>query len=721
MNLRMIWGALLLLPFFAQAQQQITVEDFVKKGTFRTESVYSLNWMNDGGNYTALENNNIVQYDIATGNAVKTIVEGNSLSTPLEIDDYSFSADESQVLLLTNQRGIYRHSFVADYYVLDLGSKELRPLSEEGNEQYATFSPDGSKVAFVRANNLFYVDLDDMELHTITNDGVQNSIINGTTDWVYEEEFAFVKAFHWSPDSRKIAYQSFDESRVKEYNMQVWNVGLYPHDYRFKYPKAGEDNSLVSVTIFHLDGDKKVPVDIGTETDIYIPRVKWTRDASLLSVIRMNRLQNELFLLHANAASGKTSTVLHETSETYIDINDTDYLTYLSNGKEFIHASEMDGYKHLYLYTMDGKQARQLTSGNWEVSTFYGVDEKAGVIYYQSTENSPLERDVYSISLSGKKKTRLSTDAGVTRANFSADFSYYVKYFSSATQPLVVSLYKTRGNKQIKVLKDNANLRKAVAEYGVVAKEFYTFKTVDGTELNGYMLKPADFDPNKKYPVFMYQYSGPGSQQVMNSFGGGHFYFHQMLVQKGYIVSVIDGRGTGGRGEAFKKQTYADLGNLETVDQIESAKYLATLPYVDGSRIGIWGWSFGGYTSSLCMFKGADFFKAGIAVAPVTNWRFYDTIYTERYLKRPQDNASGYDDNSPVFYADGLKGKYLLIHGTGDDNVHFQNAVILQNALIQAGKKFDSFYYPDLAHSLYGGNGRMHLYTMMSDFVLNNL
>lgn len=716
-----LWTLLLLFPVLLTAQEKITVEDFVKKGTFRTQSVYSLNWMNDGGNYSALENNNIIQYDIATGNAVKTILEGSTLSPALSIDDYSFSADESQLLLETNSVGIYRRSYKADYFVYNLASKQLQALSADGREQYATFSPDGSKVAFVRDNNLFYVDLSSMELVQITDDGSFNAIINGTTDWVYEEEFAFVKGFFWSPDSKKLAYFTFDESRVREYNMQVWGDDLYPNDYRFKYPKAGEDNSLVKVTIYHLEEQKKVPVDIGEETDIYVPRMQWTQDPNVLSVSRMNRLQNELDILHADAGSGTTTVVLHETSETYIDINDTDYLTYLSNGKEFVHASESNGYKHLYLYTIDGKQAQQITTGNWEVTAFYGVDEKAGKIYFQSTEQSSLDRDIYSISLSGKRKTRLSDQAGNTRAAFSADHSYYIKYHSSAKEPLTVSLVRTKGNKQVKVLRDNAGLREAIGQYGIVDKEFFQFETVDGTALNGFMLKPADFDPSKQYPVMMYQYSGPGNQQVLNSFGGGHFYWHQMLVQQGYIVAVVDGRGTGGRGEAFKKQTYARLGELETIDQIEAGQYVASLNYTDPARIGIWGWSFGGYTSSLCMFKGAEVFKAGIAVAPVTNWRFYDSIYTERYLKRPQDNPSGYDDNSPVFFADKLKGKYLLIHGTGDDNVHFQNAVVLENALIQANKQFESFYYPDLAHGIYGGNGRMHLYTMMTEFVINNL
>ncbi len=712
--------ALLLVTTATIAQKQITVEDFTMRPTFGTRSVSGINWMKDGKFYSSLQNNKVVKYNITTGEAVETLVDGSLLSPAIDIDDYSFSADEKQILLSTGFEPIYRWSFRADYYIYDLSTKTIKKLSANGKQSYASFSPDGSKVAFVRGNNLFYVSLSDMREIQVTNDGKFNEIINGSTDWVYEEEFGFTTAFFWSPDNNKLAYYRFDESKVKEYNMQKWNQGaLYPQDYKFKYPKAGEVNSAIEIYVYDLASQQKMKADLGTNTDIYIPRVMWTQDASTLSIRRMNRLQNQLEVLHMNTLSGAIAPVLTEKNKAYVDINDD--LTYLDDKKHFIYVSEMNGYNHIYLYTIDGKLVRQITSGSWEVTSFIGLDEKSKTVYYQSTEVSPLERHIYSTTLDGKKKVKLSTNPGTHTVNMSNDFQFYINYFNSASQPNTVSLFATKGNKLIKVLEKNETLQKTVAEYGIVAKEFFTFNTVDGQALNGLFLKPKDFDANKKYPVLIYQYSGPGSQNVSNSWGGGHFYFHQMLVQKGYIVAVVDTRGTGFRGEAFKKMTYKQLGKYELEDHVAAAKYLSTLSYVDGSRLGIWGWSYGGYMSSLAMTNGGGIFKMGIAVAPVTNWRYYDTVYTERYLQTPQENASGYDDNSPSTHAAKLKGNFLLIHGTGDDNVHFQNSVVLQEALVNAGIQFDSFYYVDKHHGIQGGKTRQHLYTQMVNYVLENL
>lgn len=702
------------------AQKQITVDDFSTKPTFAAKSVSGINWMKDGKFYSSLQNNKVVKYNVTTGEIVETLVDGNALSPAIQIDDYSFSADEKQILLSTGFEQIYRWSFRAEYFIYDVTSKSVKKLSANGKQSYATFSPDGSNVAFVRGNNLFYVTLNDMREVQITTDGKFNEIINGSTDWVYEEEFGFTTAFFWSPDNNKIAYYRFDESKVKEYNMQKWNQGaLYPTDYKFKYPKAGEANSTIDIFIYDLATQQKMKADLGTNKDIYIPRVMWTKDANTLSIRRMNRLQNNLEILHMNALTGALNTVLTETSKTYVDINDD--LTYLDDKKHFIHATEMNGYNHLYLYTVEGKLVRQITTGTWEVTRFIGLDEKTKIVYYQSAEVSPLERHLYSISLDGKKKVKLSSEAGTHTANMSNDFQFYIHYYNSAAQPNTVRLVATKGNKLIKVLEKNESLQSTVAEYGIVAKEFFTFNTVDGQMLNGLFMKPKDFDASKKYPVLIYQYSGPGSQNVSNSWGGGHFYFHQMLVQKGYIVAVVDTRGTGFRGEAFKKMTYKQLGKYELEDHVAAAKYLSTLSYVDGSRLGIWGWSYGGYMSSLAMTNGGGVFKMGMAVAPVTNWRYYDTVYTERYLQTPQENASGYDNNSPSTHAAKLQGNFLLIHGTGDDNVHFQNSVVLEEALINAGKQFRSFYYPDKHHGIQGGKTRQHLYTQMLNYVVENL
>ncbi len=716
---------LLTAVFFAlcitgYAQKQITVEDFTAKNTFPQKTVRGINWMKDGKFYSTLENNKVVKYNITTGQPVATLADGSTLNPKIDIQDYSFSGDEKKLLLTTDFQSIYRRSFTANYFIYDLASKSVKPLSANGKQSYAAFSADGSKVAFVRENNLFYVTLSDMKEVQVTDDGKFNHIINGTTDWVYEEEFSFVDGFYWSPDGKKLAYYRFDESAVREYNLQRWGKTLYPTDYRFKYPKAGEANSTVEIWIYNLDSKQKVKADIGTEKDIYIPRVKWTADASLLSIRKLNRLQNNLDILHINASTGASNVVLNEKSETFIDLEFTDDLIYLADGKQFIYTTERDGYKHLYLYGMDGKLVKQITQGSFEVSQLIGLDEKTKTLYYTSTEVSPLERHFYSITLSGKK-TKLSQAAGIHTINMSGDFQFYIDYHTSAAHPTVVSLFKTKGNALQKVLEDNGTLAKLLDDYGFAAKEFFSFKTVDGTDLNGYMLKPKNFDASKQYPVLVYQYSGPGSQNVNNLWGGSHFFFHQMLTQKGYIVAVIDSRGTGGRGEHFKKLTYKQLGKYELEDHIAGAKFLSTLEYIDDSRIGIWGWSYGGYMSSLAMTKGAGTFKMGIAVAPVTNWRFYDTIYTERYLQTPQLNASGYDDNSPSTYANKLQGNFLLIHGTGDDNVHFQNSVVLQDALINAGKQFTSFYYPDKHHGIQGAQTKYHLYTMMLNYVQENL
>jgi dipeptidyl-peptidase-4 len=706
----------------AVAQKQITVEDFTIRNTFGQKSVTGINWMNDGKFYSSLAGNKIIKYSITTGQPVETLVDGNTLSPSLIIDDYSLSHDEKKILLLTNFQSIYRRSYSANYYVYDLQTKSVKELSSKGKQSYAAFSPDGSKVAFVRSNNIFLINLADMTEIQVTEDGKFNFIINGTTDWVYEEEFSFVDGFYWSPDGKKIAYYRFDESQVKEYNLQKWNSGqLYPQDYRYKYPKAGEANSVIEIWFYDLATTKKIKADIGTEKDIYIPRVKWTRDANTLSIRRLNRLQNKLEMLHTNASTGESKVILTETSDTYIDLEYTDGLTYLEDQKHFIHESESSGFKHLYLYTNDGKLVKQVTNGNFEVAQFLGVDEKRKTIYYISTEASPLERHFYSVSLDGKKKIKLSNASGSHSVNMSNDFLYYIDYHSSSIQPIMVSLYQTSGNSLIKTLEKNESLNNTAGEYQLAKKEFFNFKISDGTSLDGFLLKPKDFDPSKKYPVLLYQYSGPNTQNVANAWGGSHYYFHQMLVQKGIIVAVIDTRGTGAHGEKFKKLTYKQLGKYELEDHLEGAKYLSSLSFVDAKRLGIWGWSYGGYISSLAMTKGAGIFKVGIAVAPVTNWRYYDNIYTERFLQRPQENPSGYDDYSPSTYANKLQGDFLLIHGTGDDNVHFQNSIVLEEALINAGKQFKSFYYPDKHHGIQGGKTRLHLYSMMADYLLEKL
>lgn len=720
---RLVTWLFVLTFFLATAQKQITINDFVIDGTFNQEYVQQFNWMNDGQFYTTLNDNLIQKNDIATGAVVETLVDGKALN--LEISDYSLNAKENKVLLVTKRENKYRRSFSAEYYLYNIKSGQASQLSTKGAQSYATFSPDGTKIAFVRGNNLFYIRLDNMVEYQLTDDGKENSIINGSTDWVYEEEFELTKAFFWSEDSKKLAFYKFDESEVKDYTMQLWGYKEnYPYNYVFKYPKAGEDNSKVGIHVYDLESHVLKKMDIGTDKDIYIPSIKWTKDNNTLAIQKMNRLQNTLEILHASARSGNTEQILKERVKTYIDFNYCNDLTYLDGGTYFIYSSEREGYKHFYLHkAIDGQLVSKITAGSWEATELVGIDNsiKTPILYYMSSEDSPLERHLYSVDIFGKKKTKLTTSKGVHSVDMSKDCKYYVASHSSKDTPNQVRLFSTKGNKELKLLKDNNELLAKYEDYGLATKELFSFKTKDLVKLYGYMIKPMNFDSLKKYPVLIHQYSGPGAQLVKDSWSGGHFYWHQLLAQKGVIVVVIDTRGMNGRGESFKKSTYKQLGKLEIQDHLTAANYLGALPFIDKERIGIWGWSYGGYASALSMMLGEGIFKMGIAVAPVTNWRFYDTIYTERYLQRPKDNPKGYDDYSPVTHADKLSGKFLLIHGTGDDNVHVQNSFALQEALVANGKQFQSFYYTDKTHSLGGYTARSHLYTMMTDFVLNNL
>ncbi len=702
----------------ASAQTSITIDDLTSKRTFDQKTVTGIRWTKDGKYYTSLVQGKVVKFDVTTGQEVARLYEGD-----LAVEAYSFSADESKLLLATNVESIYRHSTKAEFYIYDIAARATQKLSNGGKQSYATFSPNGNSVAFVRDNNLFFVDATTMVEKQVTNDGRFNHVINGSTDWVYEEELGFAQAFTWSPDGRRIAWYRFDESLVKEYNLQKWNNGaLYPTDYRYKYPKAGEANSEVEIWIFDTTNDQKVKVDIGAEKDIYIPRILWTQDPNTLSVRRMNRLQNVVEILHADATNGQTKVIVTEKSDTFVDLRYTEELVYLKNGKQILMASERSGFKHFYLVNTDGTGSTPITSGSWEATALVGLDEKSRTLYYLSTEGNYLNRALYSISLDGKKKTQLSKKEGARSVNMSPDTQFYIDQVSNANDPLTVSLFKTKGNTLVKVLENNEALVKKLGEYGIAKKEFFQYTAADGsTKVDGFILKPVTVNDGKKYPVLVFQYSGPRSNQVSNSFGGSNFFWHQMLVQKGIAVAVVDTRGTGSRGEEFVKQTYKQLGKLETEDLVAAGKYLASLPFIDGTRMGIWGWSYGGYMTALVMTKGAGTYKLGICGAPVTTWRFYDNIYTERYLQRPSDNASGYDDNSPLTHAAKLQGNFLLIHGTGDDNVHFQNSVALEQKLIDAGKQFRSFYYPDQAHGFRGNATNAHRYQLMTDFLLENL
>ncbi len=711
-----------------QAQKKITLEDVILKNTFRQETVQGLRSMNDGLSYTIQEDGNkIVQYSYRNGEKVAVLFDLSKIENlPIaEFLSYQFSDDETKILLMTNREPVYRRSFTAEYYVWNSTTNELTEVSSKGRQQVATFSPDGERVAFVRANNIFIKNLKFGTESQVTFDGKKNEIINGIPDWVYEEEFSYNKALAWSPDSKFLAYTRFDETAVKEFPMMMYKGEspelkgneLYPSVTTYKYPKAGEKNSLVSVHVYDLKSKTNIKADLGEEKDMYIPRIKWTADGEELAVMRLNRRQNELQVLMANPFTGDTRLFFTERNERYVAEEFLDDFIFLPSNDYFVVNSERSGYSHLYLYNRQGFLVKQLTDGKFDVTAFYGFDNKKKIFYYQAAKESPLRREVYFVSLDGKKQGKLSANEGTNSADFSKGFQYFVNYFSNAATPVRVTLHSSDG-KLIRVLEDNQALQQTLAGYQIRPREFFTFTTSDGVTLNGWMLKPEGFDPSKKYPVLMTQYSGPNSQEVMDHWSVD---WEHYLAQEGFLVACVDPRGTGARGEDFRKVTYMQLGKYESDDLIEAAKYLGSLPYTDKNRIAVWGWSYGGFTTLLCMEKGGDVFKAGIAVAPITHYKFYDSVYTERYMRTPKENPEGYDDNSPMKNPAGITGNLLIVHGLADDNVHAQNTLEFTEAMVQAGVPFEMAVYTNRNHGIYGGNTRMHLFRRMTSFLRTNL
>lgn len=723
MNASKITVIFLLLVGTVFGQQKITVEN-IYGGAFRAKGMDELQSLKNTDQYTVLNvdqasrSMQIDLYDFATLKKVSNLIDTKNHKELADgIDSYTFDASEKKILIACHSNKIFRHSFTADYFLYDITSKSLTKLFDF-QVQEPTFSPDGTKIAYARENNLYIYDVASKKATAVTSDGKKNAIINGITDWVYEEEFAFVRAFDWSKDSKKLAYIRFDESAVPEFSMSMFHKDLYPTIETFKYPKAGEKNSVVSLHIYDAAGNTAKKVDLGNYKDFYIARLQWTNDANVLSAQVLNRHQDNLDLLFVDGTTATAKVVLNEKDKAYVDV--TDNLTFLKDNS-FIWTSEKDGFNHIYVYDKAGKLKNQVTKGNWEVTSYYGFDEKSKTIFYQSTENGSINRDIYRIGLDGKNKVRLTSKVGTSVATFSPNFQYFITTFSSNLVPTTYTLNESKAGKEIQVIENNQALADKLKGYNLPVKEFFVLKTAKGNELNAWILKPKDFDASKKYPVFMYQYSGPGSQQVNNDWNNTDDYWFLSLTQQGYIVVCVDGRGTGFKGADFKKVTQLQLGKYEVEDQIDAAKVIGAYPYVDASRIGIFGWSYGGFMASNCIFQGNDVFKMAIAVAPVTNWRFYDSVYTERYMQTPQENASGYDQNSPINHVDKLEGKFLLIHGSGDDNVHVQNSMQMMEALIQANKQFDSQIYPDKNHGIYGGKTRIQLYNKMTNFIKENL
>ena len=699
------------------SQTDITVEDIWRDYKFSAKSVPGFNFMNDGAHYSRLQNNSIERYDLKSGEKIETILNGDDLDIPdNKISAYSFSNDESKILISIDEESIYRRSSKAFCYVYDRKKDNLISVYDDAKISAATFSPDGKYLSYVWENNLYYFSIDNGETVPITEDGIKNEVINGMCDWVYEEEFGFTKAFYWSPDSKKIAFIRFDEAEVQEFTMTNYTGELYPEYETFKYPKVGERNAEVSVHLYDIYTDQLKPLEIGDLEDQYVPRLKWTNNPDYLTVTKMNRHQNHLELHKVNVTNGRSTIIIDEENKYYIDV--TDDLYFLEGDKGFIWSSEESGYNHLYHYDFNGTNKKVLTKGEYDITRLYGVDEKNGKAYYQAAQSSPLERQVYELDLNNGKSKILTNKAGTNNAQFSSTFDYFTWSHSRINQPATYAIYD-RSGQEVRGLEKNTGLAKVTQ--GVQPAEFFSVQTRDNLELNGYMIKPKDFSMTQEYPVLMFVYGGPGSQMVMDGWRGQNYWWFQLLAQKGYVVVSVDNRGTGARGEEFKKSTYLTLGKYETLDQIDAAKHLGSLPYIDKDRIGIFGWSYGGFMASHCILQGNDVFDTAIAVAPVTNWKWYDTIYTERFMRTLEENPDGYKKNSPIFYADHLKGSYLLVHGGSDDNVHFQNSAEMAAALIKANKQYDTYFYPNRNHGIYGDNARLHLYTKMTDFILENL
>ncbi|MDH6305699.1 dipeptidyl-peptidase-4 [Parabacteroides sp. PF5-5] len=706
---------------FAQnGSKRIELKD-ITDGKFRqTTAIGEMRSLPDGEHYTAMnkERTMIIKYAYRTGNPVDTLFYTKKARecTFDDFDGYAICNTGHQIIVWRDTERIYRHSFRADVFHYDVRRNYVKPLSDEkGKLMIPTFSPDGRMCAFVRDNNIWIKKFDfDTEVQ-VTKDGEINKILNGITDWVYEEEFRATNLMAWSPDSEVLAYVRFDESNVPEMSMQIYGDGLYPSYYNFKYPKAGEPNSKVTLHSYSVATKDIKELKVPVESDSYIPRILFTENPDQLAVMTLNRHQNGFNMYYVNPKSGVSRLILKENNQAYID---SDWLYSIHFCKDgFTYVSEQDGYAHVYLYSPTGVMLRQITSGNWDVTKLYGYNQATQTAFYESAEESPLRRAVYMVDAKGKK-TKLSAAEGTNSAVFSDNFAYYVNTFSNASTPAVISVNETKSGKVLRTLLDNARLKEQLNAYAFSPKEFIKIHTASDYELNAWMVKPVNFDPNKKYPVLMIQYSGPNSQQVVDRYA---LDWEQYLASNGFIVVSVDGRGTGARGEAFRKCTYLKMGVLEAKDQAEAARELGKLPYIDKDRIAIWGWSFGGYTTLMAMSTGNGAFKAGIAVAPPTDWKYYDTVYTERFMRTPKENFEGYAATSPIRLAKNLQGKLLLVHGTADDNVHFAQSMEYAEALVQANKQFEMHLYKDRNHSISGGNTRYHLYTRMADFLFKNL
>ena len=704
-----------------QAQQNFLNNEDIWNFEFEPKVYESIYHFKTKNHYSTIEINRtqkkskIVLRSYETGEVIDVILDSSSSAKIPFFTNYFFSSDERKILLETNSYPLYRRSKLAEYYIYDTHNDQINYIFN-GLIQEPLISPDGEKVAFVYNRNLYVKFLKTNVVKQITFTGSDN-ILNGIADWVYEEEFGLVRAFDWDKDSNNLAFIVFDETNVPQYSMKIFGNNLYPFQYNFKYPKAGENNSIVDLKIYNLTSDKINSIGlIGESNDYYyIPRLKFSAFSNKLYIQSLNRLQNRLVLSTIDNSSGMIKAVFEEKSNTYVDIQEK--ILFLEND-DFLWVSDRSGFDHIYLVQNEGKNLKQITSGNWDVAKLLGLNNNT--IYYSSTEDNSTERVIYSIGLNGKNKKAISPKTGFNGASFTSNYKYFIHTFEDKNTPLIYSLRDSKSGKLIRKILDNDELLAKLSSFNLPSKDFFKIK-INQVEFNMWMIKPANFNPKKKYPLLIYQYSGPGSQEVENRWSSNRDLWHQMLAQKGFIIACLDGRGTGFKGKNFKKITYGQLAKYETQDQISFAKYLSKFPYIDEDRIGIWGWSYGGLISTNCILKGSEVFSLAIAVAPVTNWRFYDTIYTERFMGLPKNNPGGYDSNSPLNFAHLLEGEYLLIHGSADDNVHLQNTMRMVEELIQENKQFEWMIYPDKNHGIYGGNTSIHLYNKMTTFIETKL
>lgn len=709
---------------YAQNKQDLSLEKIWYSGEFSPAYPNSFRGMADGETYCLAERKDdyteVWRYQIKDGKKLGLIFSTKDIKVddkPVKMSSFVFSADENKVVIKYNVNRIYRHSSTCDAIIYNIEDKSQTQLPKQ--IMYPTIAPNGEHVAYVKDFNLYFLNLNGSITqgngNSITKDGAKNEIRNGFVDWVYEEEFGMDVGFFWSPNSKYISYYKFNEAKVPEFTMDLYG-SLYPRKETWKYPKAGEANSKVDVYIYSLASKASKKCETNSEADQYLPRMHWSLNSGYLAIQRLNRHQNKLDLLKANPATGSTTVLYSETNEYYIEVHD-----WIPNEKgDWLHLSEKSGYNHLWCLDGKNNKEKQIIKGAFDIGQFYGYDDNKGIAYFNAGKDIATERQVFGINIKNGKLQQLTKGAGWHGAKFIAGFNYFLDNHSTVSKPSIHTLYAADAS-EIRVLEDNSKLTETLAKYNLGETTFGKFKNRNGTELDYWILKPANFDASKKHPVLFHVYGGPGYQTAKNAYGGSNYLWHQYMTQKGYIIITVNNTGGGAQGEAFKKKTYLQLGNYETQDYIDAAKHFGSKPFIDQNRIGIWGWSYGGYMSSNCITRGADYFKTAIAVAPVTSWRYYDNIYTERYMRTPQENAQGYDTNSPINHVKELKGNYLIVHGSADDNVHFQNALEMMMALNNNNVPYESAVYPNKNHGIYGGKTRLHLFTRMTKFILENL